>query len=174
MNNLTNPENEFLLTCRCCNTTVTDEEIFCPECKFPLKGTEAEQGKHIGRYIVGITEEKEAQKSINQGRYILFGAAALHVIAGVVAADKRDDNAIGFVIGVMMGIILAGLGFWSEKNPYAAFLAALIIFFSINILAFVINPASLFSGFIFKIIIVLFLLFGLQGAVTAKNKTTES
>jgi hypothetical protein len=99
--------NDVLL-CRCCKSEVKAEDTFCGECGFPLQGTEEEQGKHIGKYIVGALEKDEGKSAVKKSRNALLVLAGLLVIGGIwVSKSGGEEGAFTLVSNIVMAIVFA-------------------------------------------------------------------
>jgi hypothetical protein len=105
-------------------------------------------------------------KHIRNARIMLFVLAGLFLLS-LVSLTPFDDNPLKLV---MAGIIIlfaaayVALAFWTKKKPYTAILTALILFISLEVLSFLLQPASIFQGWILKVIVILLLLLGLRNA----------
>jgi hypothetical membrane protein len=121
------------------------EETIFPESEFSMEGYD---------------------KHIRNARVMLFVLAGLFLLS-LVSLTPFDDNPLKLV---MAGIIIlfaaayVALAFWTKKKPYSAILTALILFISLEVLSFLLQPASIFQGWILKIIVILLLLLGLRNA----------
>lgn len=90
-------------------------------------------------------------------------------------AGAEEDFWLSFGISAVVALIFLGLGFWADKNPYPAILTALILYLALNLLSIAgtmmsSEPAvSAFRGIIVKIIIVVYLIKGLNNAAEARR-----
>jgi hypothetical protein len=163
------------LLCRCCKKQVTETDDFCPNCGFPLKGTEAEQGKFIGRYILNDSNSMgnavNVDETTRKGGNALFVAAGFMVLGGLIIMlrDETGDGPILLLINIIVAAMYVGLGFWSKKNPFAAILVGLIIFVSLIIINAIVEPISIIQGIIVKVIVIGYLIRGLVAASKARN-----
>lgn len=163
-------ENEEY-TCRCCKNKISVNDEFCPNCGFPLKGTETEQGKFIGQYILNNGSQRgnviETTQNLDTARNILFVVAAFTLLAGVVLAaisDFNDEGVFLLITNLILAALYLALGLWSKKNAFGALLTGFIIYISIIILNAVLDPATIFKGIIFKVLIISYLLKGVISA----------
>ncbi|MDR3716157.1 MAG: hypothetical protein P4L51_25420 [Puia sp.] len=96
---------------------------------------------------------------------MLFIVAGIQLLGlfGIKAAEGPERTlTVGIV--VFIALVFAGLGLWTKKKPYAAILTALIFYGALLILDAVFEPASLFSGLLLKIGIIVALISGLRNA----------
>jgi hypothetical protein len=125
--------------------TPNPEETIFPESEFSMEGYD---------------------KHIRNARIMLFVLAGLFLfsLAGLL---PFDDNPVKIVLAgiiVLFAAAYVALAFWTKKKPYTAILTALILFISLEVLSFLLQPASLFQGWILKIIVILLLILGLRNA----------
>jgi hypothetical protein len=125
--------------------TQNPEETIFPESEFSMEGYD---------------------KHIRNARIMLFVLAGLFLfsLAGLL---PFDDNPVKIVLAgiiVLFAAAYVALAFWTKKKPYTAILTALILFISLEVLSFLLQPASLFQGWILKIIVILLLILGLRNA----------
>lgn len=157
--------------CKCCKESILQADEFCASCGFPLKGTEEEQGKYIGQYILGTHNISEDENQINKSRKGLLIVAGLLVVGGFWSAKSGGEvAAINLVGNIILAIVFAFITLWSEKNPFAAFITTLLLFLSLQIVAFIINPSSLVSGILLKVVIIALLVNGVVSAAKTKSR----
>lgn len=162
-------DNEDLI-CKCCETEIAESDDFCSECGFPLKGTEKEQGKHIGKYVVGALDEESGKSGVKKSKNALLIIAGILVASGIwVSKGGGEAGAFIVVTNIVLAVIFAFLAMWSEKNPFSAFLTALILFISLQILFLLADPLSIISGILFKFVIIFFLVNGITSAAKLKK-----
>jgi hypothetical protein len=61
------------------------------------------------------------------------------------------------------------LAFLSKKKPFAALLTALILYVTVIILGAFVQPTSLFSGIVIKVLVIAYLVKGTKGAYEAED-----
>jgi len=157
-----------LSECYYCKTSPLDEStIYCPSCGFPQRGTEEEQKKFITDKRILLIQLETVNDSIRKSRNALFGVAALYGVSYIMLAFSSGLPAV--IEGLILCGIFVALGFWANKNPYPAVLSGLLLFILIMILFALINPISIVAGLIWKIIIIVAMVYGLQAAKKAKD-----
>jgi len=116
-------------------------------------------------------------KHIRQARNAIFIAAgilALNVI--ILAASVPDYYEYIWIDFLVWGIFIAGfiaLGLWTKKKPYSAIIGALILYALFIILNAVIDINSIYKGILFKIMIIVFLVKGINDAREAQRMQDE-
>src|ERR1700722_20166158 len=125
--------------------TQNPEETIFPESEFSMEGYD---------------------KHIRNARIMLFVLAGLFLLS-LAALLPFDDNPVKMVMAAVIVLFAAAyvaLACWTKKKPYTAILTALILFISLEVLSFLLQPASIFQGWILKIIVILLLILGLRNA----------
>ena len=109
-------------------------------------------------------------KHIRNARKMLFIVAGLNLI-GLAAFIPVDDSvklvAVAFV--VLIAAIFVLLAVWTKKRPYTALLTALIFYSVLQVLGAILQPSSIFQGWIWKIIIIVLLINGLRNGKESQN-----
>jgi hypothetical protein len=104
-------------------------------------------------------------KHIRNARIMLFVVAALTLVNLFALAPFDEIAKIidAVLIGVFAGVFI-GLAFWTKRKPYSAILTALIVFCGLQLLNFLASPASIFQGWVLKLLVILMLILGLGNA----------
>jgi hypothetical protein len=125
--------------------TQPPEETIFPESEFSMEGYD---------------------KHIRNARIMLFVLAGLFLLslAGLLPFDDNPVKIVMAVVIVLFAAAYVALAFWTKKKPYTAILTALILFISLEVLSFLLQPASIFQGWIVKLIVILLLILGLRNA----------
>jgi hypothetical membrane protein len=126
-------------------STPNAEETIFPESDFSMEGYD---------------------KHIRNARIMLFILAGLFLLS-LLGLTPFDDNPLKLVMAgiiVLFAAAYIALAFWTKKKPYTAILTALILFISLQVLSFLLQPASIFQGWFLKIIVILLLILGLRNA----------
>jgi hypothetical protein len=111
-------------------------------------------------------------KHIRQARNTIFVVAAIQFVFGIVSSLRISDEytkwvSIGFAFFVAFTFLLLAL--WTKKKPYLAILIALLFYCSLLLIDFVLNPRSILSGIIVKVIVIIYLAKGLRDAREAQH-----
>jgi hypothetical protein len=111
-------------------------------------------------------------KHIRQARNAIFATAIMLLISFIISMAVSTNYEFMWLDYALYGFFIlafVGLGFWTKNKPYYAIIAALILyglFIGINAIA---DPKTIFSGIIFKIIIISLLVKGLSDAKQAQE-----
>jgi hypothetical protein len=105
-------------------------------------------------------------KHIRNARIMLFVVAGLFLLS-LIGLMPFDDNPAKIVMGIIL-VLFAGvyitLAFWTKKKPFAALLTALIFFISLEVVSAILQPATIWQGWLLKIAVVVMLILGLRNA----------
>jgi hypothetical protein len=112
-------------------------------------------------------------KHIRQARNTLFICAALLLLNAINLFSKYPfDIEIMWLDYLIWAVYIGGfvtLGFWTKKKPYYAIIGGLMLLGIFIIINAIIEPTSIFGGFIFKIAVIVFLFKGLGDAKEAQE-----
>jgi hypothetical protein len=100
--------------------------------------------------------------------YVLAGLMSLATVIQYTNGDTA--SAIAYLI---LGTIYVGLGQWTATKPFAAILTGLILFLTVQLLGIVLDPTSIFSGIIIKVLVVVALITGSRSAYEAERIRRE-
>ena len=158
--------------CENCSALVSNDQKFCSQCSFPANGSDSE--KQSFRLHVSSRKRflSDAQDKIKSSRYIMFGLAGLFLVVGLFVCFGADDFA-PMVINIFCCIVYLILAAWCSKNPFGATLTALIIYGTLVVVNAFVEPTSLFSGIVIKIIIIVALVKGIRSAQEAQKYLGE-
>ncbi len=125
----------------------------------------------IADYYEGVKKLKMEgyETGIKKARNALFVTAALVLIAEIVtvAAAGVGFPPLAIVIIVVEVGVFVGLAFWTKTKPYTAIIVGLIFFILLWILSIVIASKAgkpIYSGMIFRIVIISILISALKSA----------
>lgn len=173
---VTIPANEIIY-CDACHVAVNTADTFCNNCGYPLKGTEQEQGNFIAHLTVNEIELSDLKAKIKKGGDSLYYVAAAFGLGVLVSAFASQDDE-GWLATLIIGLIICGifvfLGSYARKKPFAALVSGISLYLIITILIGILDPVTLFRGFIFKIIIIILLINGLRAALAAEKIMKET
>ncbi len=112
-------------------------------------------------------------KHIRQARNSIFAAAIILAINLIIlAASVSDAYEYLWLDFLIWGIFIAGfifLGFWTKKKPYYAIIGALILYGLFIALNAWIDPSTIIKGIIMKVVIIVFLVKGINDAKAAQQ-----
>lgn len=168
-------ENQELNLCACCAHRFEITDAFCNHCGFPLQGTKPEQDHYIANRIT-----KEVNL-IDLNRKIVAASNSLYWIVGIITVSSiisyfTIEPAYQFSF-LITAVILVGsfLSFavWSKTKPTTALISGLALYVIVQLLNFIGQPSSLFSGIVFKAMIVGYLIKGVIAVLEVEKIKKE-
>lgn len=160
--------NDESLICPNCGTEVSQIEIFCDHCKYPLAGTDKEKAIFIGKQISNKSKIGDAKDSQHRVSIILY-IVALFMFLNAFLVYKNLHSLVDAIIYSVLGIILIVIGILAPKKPILFISMALFIMISYYALLFIIDPQYLFQGIVWKIVIISSMIYGLIHAIEARR-----
>ncbi|GAA0736800.1 MULTISPECIES: hypothetical protein [Flavobacteriaceae] len=148
------------LNCPNCKETVSQIEFECSNCGYPLSGTEKEKAIFIGKQITNKTKIGDAKDSQNRVQKILYIIAAFQFLNAFLVYRKlySIEDVIFYCV---LGIILIIFGYLCPKKPILFISLSLALILGYYLLLYLNDPMYLYSGILWKIVIVASLLYGL-------------
>ena len=159
-------------TCRCCAAMVSEADTYCGSCGFPLKASEGDQQQFIYDRDHKQNELYYMEKKVRNASKTLYWTALLFIVMGFLYLIVYPDTGLGTAVmiqQVILAAIYVGLGFWSKKKPVAAIITGLVIFALYQIILIMEDPTNIVRGIIVKVVIVVYLIKGLTGALSAEK-----
>lgn len=107
----------------------------------------------IGSSIVSSPEDgldklaKHARGVLVLLAAIQVGGAAILYIAGAMRTPEE------IIVALSLGALFGALAVWARKNPLPAVLVGLAIYVAIVLLSAVVDPATIYSGLIMKLVV---------------------
>lgn len=112
-------------------------------------------------------------KHIRQARNAIFAVAILLALNLIFLGFTIPEEYEYFWIDMLLwGLFIAGfvaLGLWTKKKPYSAIIAAISLYIIFIILNAVLDISTLYKGLLFKIIVFVFLIKGINDAKEAQE-----
>ncbi|GAA4111582.1 hypothetical protein GCM10022393_09400 [Aquimarina addita] len=155
--------------CSQCNFGITLETKFCTHCGFPEHGDEKEQAVFHANKVMKKSKIKDDAKKINSARKTLYWMAGIFFVFGLFYYFTLQDISV-LLVNVVLAVIYLVLAYWSQKKPFAALLSALLLYLTVVAMNAIAEPVSLFQGIIFKILIISFLIKGINSASQTAKK----
>jgi len=162
--------------CKACSSKAEPNDAFCTHCGYPLQGSDQEQRNFISIREAKLIDLSEATKKIRRASIALYVIGGITAVAGValyaVSTNPEVKNSL-LITNLIVGAIFVGLGFWCNQKPLAAIISGASLYALIFILNAVVNPLSIVSGIIFKIIIIGLFVRGIKSAIEAEKLKKE-
>jgi hypothetical protein len=154
--------------CPYCKTEVSQVAIHCESCGFPLTGTEKEKAIFIGQQTMRKSKVAGSEKMIYRAQIILYVIAGLQALNGLLAYFSFN-SIVDLILHFIIGSMLAAFSYLSPKKPILFVSLALCVILFYYLLLYLANPMFLFQGIIWKVAIIMALLYTLYNAVEVHN-----
>ena len=148
-----------MIECNNCKTEINEIIDECNICKYPIGGDEKKQASFIAKQVMQKSDVIESIERLKKSRMILFLLGAFNIIVPFTPLLKNPTT-FQYVLSISLGIILVGFGFLTFKKPKIALIIPLSLFAIYYLILFLINPIYLFTGMLWKMIIIMGLGYG--------------
>jgi hypothetical protein len=145
--------------CKICKTAIKEEIDICNVCKYPLKGTDKEQARYIAKQVIQKSDVLESIERLKKSRIILFVLGAFYIIAPFTPLVKTNSS-FDLIFNIVLGLIFVGFGFLTFKKPKIALAIPLSLTVLFYLILLLINPMYLFTGLLWKMIVLMGLGYG--------------
>jgi len=149
--------------CSQCSTEMISASKFCTHCGFPEQGDEKEKAIFHAKKVMKKNQVADDHKKINSARNTLYWMAGIFFVFGLFYFFTTNDTGT-LIVNVILAVIYLVLAYWSQTKPFAALLSALLLYIMVIALNAIVEPMSLIQGILFKIIIIAFLVKGINSA----------
>lgn len=160
------------LTCEHCQAENASDKKFCTQCRYPVAGTDEEKGRFRSDIAKNQILLKDAETKIQSAKNIIYVLAALSLVIGVILFFSQDDVA-SLVVYCVICILYLGLAVWCSSNPFGAILTAFILYITLQVLSAVVDPTTIISGILWKVIFIGAFIKGIRSASEARNFMRE-
>jgi hypothetical protein len=160
------------VSCENCTTKNPGDQKFCSQCSFPIGGTEDEQRSF--RLLVSSRRRllSDAKDKIKSARYTIYILAGIFFIVAGVAGLANDDIPT-LVVNLCLCLLYLIFAAWCTKNPFGAILTAFIVYVTILVINFFVDPASIISGIIIKVFVIAAFIKGIRSAQEGQGYLKE-
>ena len=162
--------------CKACNDTYQTDDLYCNGCGFPLAGTDQQQSFYLSERYAKELDLADLNVNAETARKSLYWIAGVIAVSSTIgyflAEDSTDKVAILITTIILVGAFI-GFALWGRKKPAAAIISGLALYSLIQVLNIAMNPASIFSGIIWKVLIISYLIKGLKSVLEADKLKKE-
>ncbi|NAS31020.1 hypothetical protein GTQ40_08575 [Flavobacteriaceae bacterium R38] len=144
---------ETVLTCENCEIEISPVQVTCEHCGFPIAGTEKEKSIFFGKQIANKAAIRHAGKLQRRSSYILYIIGGFQIVTGGLSYRNyhlREE----FILYAFIGLIFMTFGYFSSKKPILFISLGLGLILLLYALDFILDPSSILSGILWKIVIV--------------------
>ena len=153
-----------------------EDDQYCPNCGFPLKGTETEQYNFKYNRNYKQIELEDLNKKIRSATTTLYVLACISFVTGIIIylINKEEIKAnFNLILYMVMAVQYVGLAIWCKMKPVVAIISGLVLYLGFQIILAFDNPVNLVRRIIWKIIIIGFLIEGLKSAFDTQKIKKE-
>lgn len=166
----------FPTVCRSCGNDVKETDSYCQVCAFPLKASKEEQDQFIYNRDYKQLELRELKRKVKNAGTTLYVIAGLNLLFGFIiyAIDPDGELATAILLtNLVVGAIFFGLAIWSKQKPVPALISGLSLYILMQLILIAADPVNIVRGIIVKVIILVYLIRGLQSALDAEKIRKE-
>src|SRR5687767_5933399 len=160
------------VTCDHCKAENAPDKKFCTQCRYPITGTDEEKSRFRSDIAKNQILLKDAEGEIQSAKNIIYILAGFSLLIGIIVYFTQDDAA-SLVVYAIICILYLGLAAWCSSNPFGAILTAFLIYITLQVVSAVIDPLTIFSGILWKIIFIGAFIKGIRSASEARNFMRE-
>lgn len=135
---------------------------------------ELSRAKEVARQVMEESKREEGLKKIKGARVILIVLTVLMVISGIYEGYGPLHSQLAMIIDLAIAGTFIGCYFLSKQYPFPAFLIALLIYLTIQILLAIVDAQNIARGSLWKIVIIGLLINGMIGARKYHVRKTTS
>lgn len=165
---------ENSLACPNCKTIFEFQQDICSQCGFPFNGTDKEKSVFIANEIMKKGKISDTQKHIRISRIILWTIGVFCLLYPLVFFKSNLIGVVFYIIYFAASLMFIGFGFLTYKKPLVAILIPLIIVVLYYISLAIVDLRHIYSGFLWKVIILTSLLIGLISTIKVNRIKKES
>jgi hypothetical protein len=172
----TNPADGSSL-CNSCFTKIDQDDQFCNNCGYPLKGTEEEKRTFQSTRTVNEIDIADYNKKLTNAANTLYYLGGIFVIYALVQffVKKDDEDVLAYVLpNIVLAIVFVVLGGYTKKKPLACLISGFSLYIIVQVLNAVTEPSTVIKGIIVKIIVIGFLVRGIKSAIEVDRIKKES
>lgn len=143
------------VTCLNCELESPLQEVVCPKCKIPLIN-DFKENNRFSREDRDISHRLlDIDGQINKARMLLFFISGITLIQHFFFMTIKGEERGPIIIeGLIISLIYFVFAWFVPKFPRVCFVGGLVTFLVLKYLDYLINPDSLTSGMLFKVIVI--------------------
>jgi hypothetical protein len=115
---------------------------------------------------------KRAKEKISNAKIIIYLIAGFTFLAGLFAYFRFDDFNL-MIVNLFMSLLYLIMAAWADKNPFAAILTAFIMYATVILINAVVEPGTLFSKLLWKVVVIAAFVKAIRSAQEAQESMKE-
>ena len=163
--------------CKNCQKQVHPTERYCTDCGFPMNASEEEENQFYYKLGAKKLQLQELDRKIKNAKTTLWVIAGLTFLGGLLMyfmlQDSHENALVILITNTIVALLFLGLAELAKQKPFIALLSALILYVTLFLYGVVVEEMSPMSGIIIRIIIVVYLIKGINSASEAEKIKKE-
>ena len=162
--------------CDACFKEIGNDDVYCANCGYPLKGTALEQNAFIYKQNKADFDLVAFKKRIDKAGRTLFYLSGIFILGTILNFFEMKDKpgVAGVVIpGFILGAIFLLLGEYSKKKMLACFISGLCLFVIIQLINIFNNPEFDLLYTVFVVAIIVYLVLGIKSSIEIEKIKKE-
>ena len=162
--------------CDACFKETGNDDVYCANCGYPLKGTALEQNGFIYNQNKADFDLVAFKKRVDKAGRTLFYLSGIFIAATILNFfEMKDDPGVASVVipGFILGAIFLLLGEYSKKKMLACFISGLCLFVIIQLIHIFNNPEFDLFYTVFVVAIIVYLVLGIKSSVEIEKIKKE-
>lgn len=156
------PEGMDSVQCKACRKHFDTAVTYCTNCGYPFDADFQTQSAFIAEFLRERSKTIAGKDEMRKGANALFGAAVLYLVSSLISSIQA--GAPELIAGIIVSAIFVGLGIWAQKQAMPALISGISLFTLLILAAAILEPATIVSGFLWKLLIYGFLIRGIKAA----------
>jgi len=142
---------EATKTCNYCKKEVRENEVFCPNCNYPLQGSDKEKSVFIGQQVLKKGTINDARSFRKSSRILLIYLGCINLLSPLLYfISEGDFFFIDFLLHLLIGSVFLVLARKAKEPVLYPFIVGLGLLVLIYIFNGIIDPSSIAKGMIWK------------------------
>ncbi|MFI5139239.1 MAG: hypothetical protein ACHQIM_15555 [Sphingobacteriales bacterium] len=132
--------------CAACNVQVLNDDEYCSNCGYPLKGAEQEQKDFILKKDFANIDIAGFDKRIKKAGNTLYYLAFFFIFGGVIVffLKKNSPDVLAMILpNLILTVVFLVLGWYSRKKPLACIVSGLCLYIITLLLIYINNDYPL-------------------------------
>jgi len=165
--------------CGGCYKEVKDDDVYCTNCGYPLKGTTIAQSAFLSKINKQDFDLIAFKKRADRAGRTLYFLASLFILGALIGFIREKDNpdALPIVLtNIILGALFLLFGDYSKKKPLICFVCGFCLFILMELMFFLQNFNANFNiiNIIYVTVILVFLVLGIRSAIDIEKIKKEN
>jgi hypothetical protein len=163
-----------LKKCPTCKIVYELQPDKCDNCGYPFSGTDKDKSHFVAHQVLKKGKISDTRDRIKNARIILFVIAGFNIIVPFFKYSDTDFGGVLIGLSILIGLIFLVFGILAKRKPFISILIPLVLLLVFYLLGFIVEPATLFRGILWKALFIGGLLYGLISIKESEKIKKES